>query len=245
MKKLSVTLIGLLFLVACDEGDNSVGGDFSDGTGQGGSLARLGIIDDNLYVANPNEIVTFSLKDPGNPVPLARTNPPNTLETIFTYQNRIVFVGTTTGLLIYEAQGFNLQLLSEYRHVTACDPVIAEGNYAYVTLRSDSNSNICQRGFDQLEILDISNLSNPQLINTVSLINPRGLAKYGDTLLVCDRGVKAFDVRNPQKVEFITADADIDAVDLIALDSLIIAVGNRSLRQYLYKNERLELLSEL
>ena len=46
----------------------------------------------------------------------------------------------------------NPQFVSVYSHVVSCDPVVAEGNYAYVTLRSGTN---CNRGLNVLDVVDI------------------------------------------------------------------------------------------
>src|SRR5678809_1603828 len=101
-------------------------------------------------------------------------------------------------LIFYNANPINQVKLGTFSHARKCDPVIADNTNAFVTLRTGTT---CQGTGEQLDVLDISNLSNPTLIKTYPMTNPHGLAKDGNTLIICDGrdGLKfynASDVRN-------------------------------------------------
>ncbi len=66
--------------------------------------------------------------------------------------------------------------LSTYQHIFSCDPVVADDKYAYVTLRS---GNSCFRGVNRLDIIDISDLTNPKFATSMNMSNPYGLALDG------------------------------------------------------------------
>lgn len=245
MKKLSVLISVVFLLSSCAKeggGADSVGA----GNGQGGSLARFAVANDHLFLVDGSELKVFDLSKPNNAVYLSRHQLNTRVETIFPRDTATIFIGTVSGMYIYDISNApNINQLSVYNHITACDPVVANDRYAYVTLRSEQNNNWCWRSVDQLDIIDIQDLSNPKLITSFSMINPRGLGLIGDTLLVCDRGLKVFDVNDPLNLKLLDFDEDFDAVDLIPYGNLVIAVGEDGLKQYEYKNGNLTFLSEL
>ena len=244
MKKLLIVLFSTVLLASC-ESSESVGTD-SSGLGQGGSLARFAVANGHLYTVNNNEISVFSLANPENPVQLSRLNIGANGETIFPLGDSTIFIGTTSGMYIYDVSDAPaMTLLSNYRHVVSCDPVVANANFAYVTLRTESNNFNCARGVNQLDIINIQDLSNPILIGSFPLIQPKGLGLYGDTLLICDKGLKVFDVSNPNSLVLLDADEDFDAVDIIPNGNLMITVAESGLKQYRYKNGKLNFLSAL
>ncbi len=58
------------------------------------------------------------------------------VETIF-ISDEHMYVGTSNGMHILSLEEPSVPiLLSTYQHITACDPVVVDGNKAYVTLRS-------------------------------------------------------------------------------------------------------------
>ena len=56
--------------------------------------------------------------------------------------------------------------VSTYQHVVSCDPVVVDDEYAYVTLRTGTT---CAGWQNQLEVIDIQTLSNPQLVATYTI----------------------------------------------------------------------------
>jgi hypothetical protein len=124
--------------------------------------------------------------------------------------------------------------VSQFNHWTACDPVFVQGNYAYVTLRNGSR---CASFVNQLDIIDISNIQNPQLVKTYEMTNPHGLAVVNDDLYICDgdAGLRVFDKSDLFQIDKNQKEhiKDIHAYDIIPLtkDHMIV-VGEGGLYQY-------------
>lgn len=250
MKKLIVFILGFGLIASCAENatGSEVGGvQIGSGTGTGGSLARFTVINDYLYAVDGQNLKVFNLDDKTNPVYISDHRINALVETVFPYNDSILFIGTNSGMLIYDVTNAPaITLLSTYRHIVACDPVVANANHAFITLRSDVNNNFCNRGVNQLDIINISDLSAPFVVNELPLIKPYGLGLYGDTLLVCDNGVKVFDVSNPASPQFISANEDlVNARDLIPLGDLIIVMATDGIFQYRFSKGKLNLLSQI
>jgi len=234
-----------LTLSACSaESSNDMAGSPSQ-PGQGGSLARFTIANNHLFAVNDGSLRVFHLQDKTDPIYITKVDLNRDVETIFARDSATLFIGTTSGMLIYDiSDAPNVRELSTYEHIVSCDPVVANQNYAYVTLRSD-DANMCNRNVNRLEVVDISDLRNPRLVSERNMISPRGLGLHGDTLLVCDKGIKVFDVSNPLNLQYLTADEDVDAVDIIPFGKLMIIRSETGLAQYEFNNSSLKLLSEL
>lgn len=239
-------LIGF-FATSCEtDGTSSTNTDFTPGSGQGGSLARFATVGDYLYAVDGTKLKVFDIRNTSNPIYLSNIELNVFVETIFPRDSSTIFIGTTQGMFIYEVSNApNLRLAGQYEHIVSCDPVVANQEHAFVTLRTSQNSNFCRRGVNQLDIVDIKDISQPQLVNTFPLINPIGLGLYGDTLLICDRGVKVFDVSDVNNLRLINAIEDIDAIDIIPHNDLMIITGSTGIKQYRYKNGNLTHLSDL
>ncbi len=75
------------------------------------------------------------------------------VETVFIAED-MLYVGTSNGMHILSlANPSSPNFLSTYQHITACDPVVVEGDWAYVTLRA---GNICGGTQNLLEVIDIA-----------------------------------------------------------------------------------------
>jgi hypothetical protein len=135
------------------------------------------------------------------------------------------------GMYIYDIKNpASPTFISVYQHVTACDPVVAQGNYAYVTLRSIPTNNWCNRGVNRLDIINISNPYSPQIANTYPMTQPGGLGVKDNYLFVCDKGLKVY--RDSATYLTLLKTYPIDAYDVIPLDSLLVAVASDGLYQY-------------
>ena len=137
--------------------------------------------------------------------------------------------------------------LSTFRHVTSCDPVVVEGDYAYVTLRT---GNFCAGNVNQLDVVDISDLRNPQLVKTYPMTNPHGLGIDNHTLFVCDgsAGLKAYDATDVNLIDdnLIAHHKDVHAVDVIPFNNVLMMIGQDGIFQYDYSDPReLKILSKI
>lgn len=190
-------ILGFLLPVSCNkDGSSSSGfGDSNVGSGQGGSLARFTIAKGFLYVVDHNMLHTFNISDPGQPQRVSSLNIGFNIETIYAFQDRL-FVGSQDAMYVYSiASPASPKLVGTASHVRACDPVVANENTAYVTVRSGTN---CGGQINALMVYKINNgnYTNPTFMKQVNLSNPRGLGIKQNTLFVCDgnQGLVVFDI---------------------------------------------------
>jgi hypothetical protein len=215
--------------------------------GTGGSTARFTLMNDYLYTVDNSRLKLFDVAIPANPNYLSSMNIGWGIETIFPYENKL-FIGSTTGMHIFDASKPSAPVkLSTYRHVTSCDPVIVQGKYAYVTLRS---GNFCQQGVNVLEVLNIEDLTKPTLVSSFPMLNPHGLGISNNDLFICEgaNGLKAFKNTDVLKIgdnqrSFIKG---INAKDVITGPKSLIVTGDEGVYQYNYANSSaLRLLSKI
>lgn len=218
--------------------------------GIGGSLARFTIADDYLYTIDESQMHVFHLGMPEQPslnnsIPIGWA-----IETIFPYQDKL-FIGSRAGMFIFDRSTPELPaLLSEFNHANACDPVFVKDQYAYVTLRS---GNACEGFTNQLELIDITDITNPKLEKTFPMDNPHGLSIRDNDLFLCEGtyGLKVFDIEEPQKLDknLLEKVKDIHAVDVIAIPGnakVLLVVGADGFYQYDFEDSsNLKLLSSI
>lgn len=223
MKKLA-TLLFLVILMGCTKDS----GKFGPSSGTGGSLARFTIAKEHLYVVDGNSLHVFGLQTPEKPVELGSLVLSNVseVETIYPWEDQL-FIGTMSAMhIISIADPANPQYQGSAFHATACDPVVANDQYAYVTVRTGTN---CGGNNNTLQIFDVTDLQAPLLQSTVQLSNPHGLGLSGTHLYVCDAeaGLVILDVTDatqPKLIDTITGHRFIDCIPIGRL--LITMVGN-------------------
>lgn len=213
---------------------NSAGG--SGGQGVGGSMARFTIVDNFLYTVDNSNLNIFDITNGATPNPLGSSMVGWNIETIFP-KDDMLFLGSSNGMFIYDiSTRTNPVLLSEFWHVGACDPVFVQDDLAYVTLRS---GNICDGFTDQMEVIDISNPSNPTLLKTYPMDNPHGLSIADNTLFLCegDYGLKVFDIEDHMDIDELEHYKDFSTYDVIALpNNLLLVIGSDGFYQYDYSD---------
>jgi len=168
----------------------------SQSQGISGSITKFSLLNNFLYVMDGNNLKPFDLSAPTRPSNSNDVYIWREVETLFAYNDHI-FMGTTTGMLIYETSNRNAPTQKGIiHHARACDPVVVDGDYAYVTLRTGT---ACSGQQNQLDVIDVSNYALPELKKTYSLKNPHGLGIRNNTLYVCDGsdGLKIFDATDP------------------------------------------------
>ena len=199
--------------------------------GTGGSMARFTIYQDYLYTVDNNNLYTFDISAVETPSQINTTEVGWGIETIYPYEDKL-FIGSNRGMFIFDNSNPTQPVeLSSFAHVQSCDPVVVEGDRAYVTLRGGTR---CRSISNQLDILDISDLTNPQLITTHLMDNPHGLAIDGTTLYLCDgaSGLKVFDVEKDEKIKLLDKE-EFNTYDVIALPGdLLLVIGSDGLYQY-------------
>jgi hypothetical protein len=221
-------------VVANANGGSSNGGGSSSGTG--GSMARFSIIGNTLYVVDNDEIVTFSLD--GGMTKTSTTNAGWNVETIFGMEDYL-FLGTSTGMLIYNRNnGGAPTFKSSFTHARGCDPVVVDGNNAFVTVRGNGN---CGEAEDELHVVDISKIESPVLKVSHAMFSPYGLGFKDNLLMLCDgkAGLKVFDKSDIFEIANNQLDIDnaIDAYDVIVLDEYVILTSAEGIFQYTYTDK--------
>ncbi len=209
--------------------------------GKGGSLARFAILNQTLYTVDEQSLRLFSLQNPAVPTAGPKVQLINGIETIYP-KDHYLFLGTQRGMYIFDVATPSAPVqVSFYGHLVSCDPVVVQGDYAYVTLRGGQP---CGGGNNVLEVIDLTNLRQPRLVATYNMVGPRGLGVEGSKLYVCDDGLKVFDItRTPsvaQVQKFATAHTDV-----IPNGNYLLAVGPSGLYQYAIGSTALQQVSVL
>ena len=214
------------------------GMNWSAGAGTGGSMARFMLNNDFLYlISHPWMLKTIDVKAADKMSVVDSIDVSRSMETLFKVEDKM-FVGTTTGMLIYDiSNAAQPRQISNYDHLTACDPVVVDGQYAYVTLRTGTR---CANGQNLLEVIDISSIANPFLVKSYPLFNPHGLGVDGNLLFICDgkAGLKIYDKSDPLAIitNQVAYYPDFDTFDVIPLDGILMLTGEKGIYQYDYSD---------
>jgi len=212
--------------------------------GQGGSLARFKIVADYLYAVDQNNINIFNIQDAKNPQALEPVFAGFQIETIFNLGENL-FLGSRIGMYIYAITNPAAPtLVSEFNHGTACDPVVADENYAYLTLRG---GNACGAAESALLIIAIKDVSNPSLLKSYAMDGPYGLGIKENKIFVCDgnSGLKVYDKTEVMNLKPLNHFKDLHAFDVIPLENSLLMVGDKMLYQYEYLENKITLLSTM
>jgi len=203
--------------------------------GVGGSMARFTIVNNYLYAVSNSALNVVSIANGADPVFSNKVQMGWGIETLYPFNNRL-FIGSNTGMFIYDITNpVSPVQLGTFTHARSCDPVIADNSNAFVTLRSGTP---CQVTGEQLDVLDISNLSNPKLIKTYPMTNPHGLAKDGNTLIICDGrdGLKFYNASDVRNLLLQKQIAGSETYDVIAFNGWALVVAKDGLYQYDYSS---------
>lgn len=232
MKKILYLLLlstaPLIFLNSCskDAGMNTSNPDNIGGTGTGGSLARFTIAGSYLYLVDEKNITTIDISDPTNPQTKSKVNIGMDIETIFPYRGNL-FIGSSSALYIFSLKNpENPVMEGMANHMRACDPAVAAGNTAYVTVRSSTNGSPCGGNLDALIIYDVTNLAAPSEQRRINLSNPHGLGVKDGYLYVCDgtAGLKTYETIGNYDLRLNDVDKDFYFKDVIPYQDMLICM---------------------
>ncbi len=248
MKKYIIIIgMALTILSACTKESTESNAIGTDGAGVGGSTARFTIVGNHLYTVDHENLNVFDITNPLKPNKLGSNNIGRDIETIFARDEKTIFIGSQNGMFIYDVS--NPLLIAELAavpHFRSCDPVVANQDYAFVTLNSEGtpNSRRCWGNTNQLLTYNVSNPSNTYLIRTYNLNKPKGLGLHGDDLFVCDNLLRWYDATNPANL-VIKKSFNISAHDIIPLDSSLILVGDEGITQLGIASDSIWFLSKI
>ncbi|MDR0413021.1 MAG: hypothetical protein LBH61_04380 [Dysgonamonadaceae bacterium] len=199
-----------------------------------GSMSRFGLYGKYLYAVVNNRMKIVDLSD-NAPRPSGDFYVGNDVETIFPYENKL-FMGTPTGLLIYSVENpLQPALRSQISHVYGCDPVVVENDLAYVTVH---DGNLCGQTSNELIIIDVSDVDNPQPVVSYEMHHPKGLGIDRGTLFVCDDGLKIFKNTEPQTLmsNLLKHYKGMDGYDVVSYDNTLMMISGNGLYQYDYSD---------
>ena len=213
----------------------SVSGD-GNSYGVGGSMARFITYDDYLYTLESTyKLKTIEITDLGQADVKYEQYLWGNIETIFIYDG-YMYIGSSSGMHILSLEEPSVPIvISNYEHVTACDPVVVSENRAYVTLRA---GNLCGGTQNLLEVIDVTNKYEPKRMISYAMTEPYGLGINQYTLFVCEGkyGLKVYDATDPYSItdHQIAEFTDIHTYDVIPLSSYLLMTGDDGFQIYDY-----------
>jgi hypothetical protein len=214
-------------------------------SGIAGSTATMTLIGDYLYaIPEEHSLGVVNVADSTHPVVGTTMEAGYDLETIYPLQNRLL-LGSKEGVYVYSIDNAAQPVqLAEWTHGTACDPVIADQGYAYVTLHKGTE---CGGDASELDVLNAQDITQASLLKTYPMNSPSGLSKDGSMLFVCDSPtVKVFNAADPASLVLLTELDVSKAYDVIAAGGLLMVVSTGGLYQYDYSDpNHIVLLSTL
>lgn len=235
--------ISVLFvlLTACSKDAKDAG----PSTGKGGSLARFAIAGNYLYLVSESTLQSYDITNI-TPVLKDSVHIGWGIETIFAYEDKL-FIGSQDALYTYSLDNpAKPQHESRIAHFRSCDPVVTQGNTAYVTLRG---GRACGGLMNALMTYDVTDIKNPVLKNQIDLSGPYGLGVQDSALYVCDGyyGLVVYDITKPltpKKLEVIHDQAIY--LDVIPYHGVLICYVQGGIKLYdITEPQKPVLLSEL
>ncbi len=227
-----------LDMMSSVSGTASPGGTTGTVYGVGGSMARFLTYDKYLYMLQSQSNLKVADISSTDTVKIAYDKYVGWgLETMFIHDG-YMYLGSTNGMYILNlVDPENPFVTSIYSHITSCDPVVVNGDLAYVTLRS---GNMCGGTANLLEVIDISDKNEPKLLKSYGMTEPYGLGISNNTLFVCqgDYGLFVYDATNPQQIgsNKIAEFNGITAKDVIPVNELLFAIGDDGFLIYDYSD---------
>jgi hypothetical protein len=213
--------------------------------GMGGSMARFAIMGNHLYTVSNADLQVFGINNPESPVRGRQIPLSWNIETIYPFRDRL-FIGSNAGMYLFSVANPDMPVqLGKFEHARACDPVVGDDRYAYVTLRSGT---ACEGFNNQLDIVDIANPARASLLKTYAMQNPHGLSKDGNLLFICDgaAGLKVYDATDLQNLKLLSVVEGIETYDVITWQGIALVTAKGGIYQYEYSNPaQLKLVSKM
>ncbi len=209
-----------------------------------GSMSRFAVLQNYLYAVTPSTLNAVDIANAAAPQLAGKQSTNAFIETIFPFKDKL-FLGSTTGMFIYTTTNpVKPTMTGQFSHARLCDPVIADNNFAYVTLHS--NATRCMGTMNQMDVLDIQNISQPKMVKTYALTSPKGLSKDGNTLMICDgNALKIFDATDAANIVLKQTINIAETYDVIAFNGNAYVSAKDGLYQYSYSNYKATFLSKI
>lgn len=216
------------------------------GQGKAGSMARFGMMNDRLYTVSAHDLRVFNITNAADPFFVKNVYAGSfDIETIYPFRNSL-FLGSMTGMHIFSVSNPDHPVRTGgFSHFRACDPVIVDGDYAYVTLNGSAG---CGGQLNQMEVVNVSNLAAPSLVKAYPFTSPKGLSKEGDHIFLCDgkAGFRVLDAKNVNSISTIQTIGGMDTYDVVTMNNTAIVVARDGLYLFDYSNtSNVKLLSKI
>jgi len=203
--------------------------------GEAGSMAKMVLLKDYLYaISERHSLGIVSVTNASSPHFENNISAGFDLETIYPFEDKL-FLGSAEGMFMFDVsdpvQPFSIGTFS---HGRACDPVVSDGKYAYITLHAGTE---CGGNANELDVVNIENLDQSQLVKTYPMTKPTGLCKDGSLLFVCDASVvKIYHAADPSDLKLLNKINSNEPYDVIAHNNVALVVDADGLYQYDYSN---------
>lgn len=251
-----LSILALILLVSCAE-DSLAGSDSSGSDATNGSYSQVIVVGDFLYGLNDDMLTTVDISDKDNSFILHQQELAFDIESIL-HHDGLLFIGSSSRMYIYEIGRDGIpssRSETEYElDNIACwnDPIVVSGDYAYVTLSTTvvPDGGPCQRTteFNELRIYDVSDIENPEFLESIWMENPKGLGIDDDHLFICDgyNGLVVFNLTDPVNPVRLHHFPGFTSYDLITRNGLLIVIAQDQLLQFDYTDiENMRLLSSI
>jgi hypothetical protein len=207
-------------------------------SGTSGSMASMVLMNDYIYALQYSYAVgVVNISTPSAPKLDTTLYAGMDLQTMYPFEDKL-FLGSMSGMFMYDVSTPAAPTyLGGFSHASACDPVITDGKYAYVTLHAGS---ACSGTTNELDVIDIKDLMTPTLVKKYNLTKPNGLCKDGNLLFVCDdkSGVRLYNADDVSNLKQLNSIAVNNAYDIIAANNIAIVVASDGLYQYDYSDTK-------
>jgi hypothetical protein len=214
--------------------------------GQGGSMARFALVNNYLYTVDDNNLNIFNISNSQVPTFSDNMLVDYHVETIYPFEDKL-FIGSNNGMFIYDIQTSPESPVKsgEFTHARSCDPVIADGEYAFITLHSGTS---CLGYNNELDVVKLSNFIDASLVKIYNLTSPQGLSKDGNLLFICDGkdGLKIFDASDVSNLKLVKHIENLETYDVIARNNIALVVAKDGLYQFNYSDiNHINLISKI
>ncbi|MCB0515467.1 MAG: hypothetical protein R2798_01500 [Chitinophagales bacterium] len=201
--------------------------------GIAGSMSRFALYQNMLYAIDGANLQVYDIAQANNPDYINQVPVSWDIETLFPYKNYL-FIGSQSGMFIFDnSNASNPTYVSKFEHARACDPVYVKNDIAYVTLRDGT---VCEGFENQLDVIDVSNLLEPQLIKSYPMLHPHGLTIQGNYLYLCEgtHGLKVLDISNNENISTTEYIENFDTYDAIAIPNqpVVMVIGKDGFYQF-------------
>lgn len=251
--KYTITLLSFLFLWSCttdsvtDQDTTDVDGTtFPDVNALSGSYANMIAAGEYLYVISETDLISYERQENQSLKEVNRQTLGLGLESLH-YRTGVLFVGSSQRMYICQLNSDNIPVLksrtqyTDFSDLRPCDPIVADDEIAIASLSSSTQVTDDGCGLievNELRIYDITDLSDPQLVNTHEMTNPKGMALDQDILFVCEKeaGLKVLDMTDPRNPVEMIHFPDVDAFDAVATGTTVLVVGSSELAEFDYSD---------